>query len=80
MRCTTSLFSTLTVAILKAMATTNHCQAQGRYNTTEPKTPGVPWCVTQFPWCSLMFKRKYVGKRSSVRKESVQEFFVDYKM
>ena len=27
------------------------------------------------PWCSLMFKRKCVGKRSSVTKESVQEFF-----
>ena len=27
------------------------------------------------PWCSLMFKRKCVGKRSTLTKELVQEFF-----
>ena len=37
-----------------------------------------PWCslvFRGFQWSSLMFKRKCVGKTSSVTKESVQEFF-----
>jgi hypothetical protein len=59
----------------------NFAQTVVQY-TIEPKTPGVPWC--SLPDVSLVFPgvwlRKCVGKRSSVTKESVQEFFVDYKI